>query len=110
VLEVDLEEIYYYRIDKPDGFAIQRVYTDPESPLHRAGAPIDAVMVARDGDVVLVPEGYHPVVSAPGYTTYYLNVLAGSAQSLANSDDPAHTWVKHSYGGLDPRVPLYGRP
>ncbi|MCX6019261.1 MAG: 5-deoxy-glucuronate isomerase [Chloroflexi bacterium] len=107
VLEVDLEEVYYYRIDKPAGFALQRVYTDPESPLHRAGAPIDAVMVARDGDAVLVPEGYHPVTSAPGYTAYYLNVLAGSAQSLANSDDPVHTWVKHSYRGQDPRVPLY---
>ena len=47
---------------------------------------------------MLVPEGYHPVVSAPGYTTYYLNFLAGSAQSLANSDDPAYAWVKGSWG------------
>jgi 5-deoxy-glucuronate isomerase len=107
VLEADLEEVYYYKIDKPQGFAYQRVYTSPESPLHKAGAPIDAVILARDGDAVLVPEGYHPVVAAPGYTCYYLNVLAGSAQSLANSDDPAHTWVKHQYRGLDPRVPLY---
>jgi 5-deoxy-glucuronate isomerase len=106
VLEADLEEIYYFKIDKPSGFAYQRVYTDPESPLHKAGAPIDAVMLARDGDAVLVPEGYHPVVAAPGYTCYYLNILAGSAQSLANSDDPAHSWVKDSYRGLDPRVPL----
>jgi 5-deoxy-glucuronate isomerase len=109
VLEADLEEVYYYRIDKPGGFAVQRVYTDADSPLHRAGQPIDAVLVARDCDAVLVPEGYHPVASAPGYTTYYLNVLAGSAQSLANVDDPAHAWVKHSYRGLDPRVPFYGR-
>jgi 5-deoxy-glucuronate isomerase len=109
VLEADLEEIYFYRIDKPGGFALQRVYTDPESPLHRAGHPIDAALVARDGDAVLVPEGYHPVTSAPGYMTYYLNVLAGSAQSLANSDDPAHAWVKQSYTSLDPRVPIYGR-
>ena len=55
------------------------------APLHKAGYPIDAVMLARDGCAVLVPEGYHPVVSAPGYTTYYLNVLAGSAQSLGQS-------------------------
>lgn len=109
VLEAKLEEVYYYRIDKPDGFAMQRVYTDDDSPVHRAGEPIDALVVARDGDAVLVPEGYHPVASAPGYTTYYLNVLAGSAQSLANVDDPALAWVKHSYCGLDPRVPFYGR-
>ena len=56
---------------------------------------------------MLVPEGYHPVVSAPGYTTYYLNVLAGSAQSLANQDDPKYTWVKETYSGIDPRLPLY---
>ncbi len=107
VIEADLDEIYYYKIDRPEGFALQRVYTDPESPLHRAGYPIDASLIARDNDVVLVPEGYHPVTSAPGYTTYYLNVLAGSAQSLANTDDPNHTWVKDNYQSQDPRVPLY---
>ncbi len=107
LLEADLEEVYYYKIDNPAGFAYQRVYTDPESPLHMAGKPIDAVMLVRDGEAVLVPEGYHPVVMAPGYTGYYLNVLAGSAQSLANTDDPAHTWVKHQYKSLNPAVPLY---
>jgi 5-deoxy-glucuronate isomerase len=107
LIEADLEEVYFYKIDRPGGFAYQRVYTDDASPLQRAGLPIDAVMLARDGDAVLVPEGYHPVVSAPGYTTYYLNVLAGSAQSLANVDDPAHTWVKDAYSGRDPRVPIY---
>jgi 5-deoxy-glucuronate isomerase len=107
LIEADLEEVYFYKIDRPGGFAYQRVYTDDASPLQRAGLPIDAVMLARDGDAVLVPEGYHPVVSAPGYTTYYLNVLAGSAQSLANVDDPQHTWVKDAYSGRDPRVPIY---
>lgn len=107
VVEADLEEIYYYRIDKPEGFAYQRIYTDPESPLHKAGHPIDEVLLARDGDIVLVPEGYHPVVSAPGYTTYYLNVLAGSAQSLANTDDPNHTWVKKQYTTQNSALPLY---
>lgn len=105
--EADLEEIYCYKLDKPNGFAFQRVYTSPESPLHVAGYPIDATMVAHNNDVVLVPEGYHPVASAPGYTSYYLNVLAGSAQSLANSDDPQLAWVKEQYSSLDPRVPLY---
>ncbi len=107
LLEADLEEVYFYKIDREEGYAYQRVYTDPESPLHRAGKPIDAVVVARTNDVVLVPEGYHPVVSPPGYTTYYLNVLAGSAQSLANRDDPRYTWVKDSYGTRNPAVPIY---
>ncbi len=107
VVEADLEEIYFYKIDKPEGYAYQRIYTDAASPLHRAGYPIDALLMARDDDVVLVPEGYHPVVSAPGYTTYYLNVLAGSAQSLANTDDPHYAWVKDNYTSKNPAVPVY---
>lgn len=110
VVEADLEEIYYYKIDKPGGYAYQRIYTDPTSPLHRAGYPIDALLMARNDDVVLVPEGYHPVVSAPGYTTYYLNVLAGSAQSLANTDDPQYAWVKENYTSKNPAVPVYAVP
>lgn len=107
LLEADLEEVYYYRINPPDGYAFQRVYTDATCPLHKAGYPIDAVVMATDGCAVLVPEGYHPVVSAPGYTAYYLNVLAGSAQSLMARDDPRYSWVKETYRGGDDRLPLY---
>jgi 5-deoxy-glucuronate isomerase len=107
LLEADLEEVYYYKIDKPGGFAIQRVYTGADSPLQQAGTPIDALVLARSDDVVLVPEGYHPVTSAPGYTTYYLNVLAGSAQALTATEDPQHAWVRSSYTSKDPRVPIY---
>jgi len=107
VLEADLEEVYFYKLDRPEGFAFQRIYTVAESPLHRAGFPIDAVLLAQNNDIVLVPEGYHPVSSPPGYTTYYLNVLAGSTQSLANSEDPHYSWVKESYQSRDPRLPIY---
>lgn len=107
LIEADLEEVYFYKLDRPEGYAYQRVYTDESSPLHAAGKPIDALVLAEDNCAVLVPEGYHPVVSAPGYTTYYLNVLAGSAQSLANQDDPRYSWVKEQYRGTDPRLPLY---
>lgn len=98
LLEADLEEIYFYKIDKPGGYAYQRVYTDDRR--------IDALMMAQQHDIVLVPEGYHPVVSAHGYTTYYLNFLAGSAQSLANSDDPQFAWIKAEWPPLDPRLPI----
>src|SRR5579883_1853033 len=73
--EVDLEEIYYYKIDKPEGYAIQRVYTKNRS--------LDETLTVRDGELVLIPEGYHPVVAAHGYNVYYLNALAGSARSMA---------------------------
>lgn len=98
VLEADLEEVYYYKISRPQGFAVQRVYTDDRS--------IDSVMICRDNDIVLVPEGYHPVAAAYGYDCYYLNFLAGSAQSLAYSDDPAHAWTKETWTARDPRLPL----
>ncbi len=98
LLEADLEEIYFYKIDNPGGYAYQRVYNDERS--------IDGLMMAQHHDAVLVPEGYHPVVSAHGYTTYYLNFLAGSAQSLANSDDPAYAWVKDTWTWQDPRLPI----
>lgn len=107
IVQADLDETYYYKIDRPEGYAIQRVYTDVASPLHQAGYPIDAAVIARNNDVVLIPEGYHPVSSPVGYTTYYLNVLAGSAQSLAAVDDPDYAWVKGSYQRIDPRVPVY---
>ncbi len=96
--EVDLEEIYYYKIDRPEGYAFQRVYTPDGS--------IDQTLTVRDGELVLIPEGYHPVVAAHGYNVYYLNALAGSARSMAASDDPAYAWVRESWAEQDPRVPL----
>jgi len=107
LLESDLEEVYFYKFDRPEGYAFQRVYTDAGSPLQQAGFPIDAVVMPEENCAVLVPEGYHPVTSPPGYTTYYLNVLAGSAQSLANRDDPRYAWVKDTYRTTDDRLPLY---
>ncbi len=100
-VEVDLEEIYYYKIDRPEGYAIQRVYF--------ANRSIDMALVVRDGELVLVPEGYHPVVAAHGYNVYYLNVLAGSARSMAASDDPDYEWVRQGWREKDPRVPLVNR-
>jgi 5-deoxy-glucuronate isomerase len=107
LIEADLEEVYFYHMDRPEGYAYQRVYTDENSPMHADGNPIDALVRVGHNEAVLVPEGYHPVVSMPGYTTYYLNVLAGSAQSLANQEDPNYMWVKEKYTGMDERLPLY---
>ena len=111
------EEIYYYRIAGPDqvtpsgqGFGLHRTYTGPEH--EKAGLdPIDVDVEVRDGDVVLIPHGYHgPCVAAPGYPMYYLNVLAGPGadRSMAFCDDPAHGWLRETWddAGLDPRVPM----
>jgi len=98
VVEADLEEVYFYKIDKPKGYAYQRIYTDDLS--------IDELIRVSDNQLVLSPEGYHPVVAAPGYNVYYLNILAGSDQSLASTDDPSYAWVKNTWKALDPRLPL----
>ena len=98
--EVDLDEIYYYKISRPEGYAIQRVYT-------RDGRR-DETITVRDNQVVLIPDGYHPVVAAHGYDCYYLNVLAGSARSMAASDDPDYAWVRGEWKTKDARLPLVG--
>jgi len=98
LLEADLEEVYFYKLDRPEGFAYQRIYTPNRK--------IDELLMARDSHLVLSPQGYHPVVAAPGYNCYYLNMLAGSAQSLAATDDPDYAWVKETWTEKDPRVPL----
>ncbi len=97
-LEADLEELYYYRIDRPEGYAIQKVYTRDKR--------LDFTLTVRSGEMVRIPEGYHPVVAAHGYNVYYLNALAGSARSMAASDDPDFEWVRASWRDKDPRLPM----
>jgi 5-deoxy-glucuronate isomerase len=106
----DNEEIYYFRVGRAgtdrtsgDGFALHRTYT--------ADGKIDETVVVRDGDVFLVPRGYHgPSVAAPGYPLYYLNVMAGPnpERTMAIVDDPPHAWVRDSWEALapDPRCPM----
>ncbi len=99
--EVDLDEIYYFRMRDGRGFAYQNLYSRQ--------APRDEVLKVRDGDLVLVRDGYHPVVAGPGYDIYYLNFLAGSARALAAPEDPEHRWLRESWKAADPRLPLVGK-
>lgn len=98
VVEACLEEIYFYKIDKSEGHAIQQVYT--------ADGSVNEVMKVKTNDAVLVPKGYHPVVAEHGFNCYYLNFLAGSDQSLANTPDPNHIWIFNSWKGKDARIPM----
>jgi 5-deoxy-glucuronate isomerase len=100
--EVVLEEVYYYRTQsEPAGaFAVQRLY----SPQFGTGV----TETVRDGDIMLVPHGYHTTAAAHGYDLYYLNGLAGDRRSMASADDPALAWIRPAWADLepDPRVPL----
>ncbi len=78
------EEIYYYRLNPPTGFGLQALYTaDGEEATHQV----------RDGDLVLLPYGYHPVSAPPGYSLYYLWAIVGATRSLSIYEDPDYGWV-----------------
>ena len=83
--ETLLEEVYYHRLNPPQGFAFQRVYTDDRS--------LDEACAVENHDVVMVPRGYHPVVAPHGYDLYYLNVMAGPNRFWVFKNDPAHEWM-----------------
>jgi 5-deoxy-glucuronate isomerase len=80
-----LEETYYMRLDPPQGFAVQRVYTEDGS--------LDETMAVRDHDVTLVPKGHHPCGAPYGYDLYYLNVMAGPLRKWRFQNDPDHDWI-----------------
>jgi 5-deoxy-glucuronate isomerase len=102
------EEIYYFRIGKeeslhgdPEGTGLFRVYTVDGS--------VDETVTIRDGDIYLVPQGYHgPTAAAPDYPMYFLNVLAGPGddRTMAFCDDPNHHWIRGTWTDLDPRLPM----
>jgi 5-deoxy-glucuronate isomerase len=83
--ETLLEESYYHRLNPPQGFAFQRVYTDDRS--------LDEAMAVEDGDVVLVPKGYHPVATVHGYDSYYLNTMAGPKRAWKFHNAKEHEWL-----------------
>ncbi|MDG9702083.1 5-deoxy-glucuronate isomerase [Streptomyces sp. DH37] len=113
--ESELEEIYYYEIAPAagdpavPGLGYQRV-----TPSGR-GRGTDVLAEVRDGDAVLVPDGWHgPSVAAPGHDMYYLNVMAGPGEERAwlVRDHPDHAWIRRDWEGrpVDPRLPLYTAP
>ena len=83
--ESALEETYYHRLKPAQGFAFQRIYTDDRS--------LDETIALADGDVTLVPRGYHPCAAPHGYDLYYLNVMAGPRRIWRFYNDPAHEWM-----------------
>jgi 5-deoxy-glucuronate isomerase len=92
------EESYYYRLSPSDGFAIQRIYT--------RDTDLDVAIPVADGDLVLVHEGYHPVVNAPGTNAYYLNFIAGDVRKMRPVNDPHYEWVNGQWEGNPIRIPV----
>lgn len=80
-----LEETYYHRLNPPQGFAFQRVYTDDGT--------LDETLLIEDGVTVLVPRGYHPCAAIHGYDLYYLNVMAGPKRVWKFHNQKEHEWL-----------------
>jgi len=80
------EECYFFKVNPPDGFGICRYYNDE----------MEANYTVRDSTILMAPKGYHSVVSAPGYMTYYLWFLAGNHRIQATADDPTLGWVSRT--------------
>ena len=66
------EEAYLY-IDMPaPSFGVQLVYTNKTDP--------EVATIVREGDVVLMPAGYHPNVAAPGGAINFLWMMAANRE------------------------------
>lgn len=98
--EAVLEEIYSYAFRRPQAWGIQRLY--------RADGSRDLLWAVRDGETVIVTDGYHPFVATDADDAYYLNALAGDERTMACSYDPALDHVREAWPQMepDPRVPL----
>ncbi|TAH49021.1 MAG: 5-deoxy-glucuronate isomerase [Chloroflexota bacterium] len=98
-----LEETYYYRITPENGFAIHRNYC--------CDSDFDELFTVRDGELVLVTQGFHPVATAPGSNVYFLNYLAGElyddARATPPYDDPAYAWLKTNWQGNALALPMF---
>jgi len=81
------EEMYYFKVNPGDGFGICHYYNEEGE---------EENFTVRDNSIHMMPRGYHTVVSAPGYTTYYLWFLAGNQRVQATVDDPALGWVSRT--------------
>ncbi|TMB84874.1 MAG: 5-deoxy-glucuronate isomerase [Chloroflexi bacterium] len=101
--EAVLEEVYSYAFRRPEAWGIQRLY--------RRDGSRDVLWAVRDGEVVVVTDGYHPFVATHGDDAYYLNALAGDRRTMACSFDPDLDWVREGWAAMepDPRLPLVGR-
>ena len=96
--EAILEEVYHYRFRRPEAWGVQRLY----------GGSVEGLWTVRDGDTVIVRDGYHPFVATHGDDAYYLNALAGDVRTMACSFDPDLDHVRDAWASTepDPRVPL----
>lgn len=86
-----LEEAYLY-IDMPEpGWGIQMVYTDRNEP--------ELVQVVHEGDVVVMPRGYHPNVAAPGGSINFLWMMSANREGVDRQFGVVNVQPEYAQGG-----------
>jgi 5-deoxy-glucuronate isomerase len=88
-----LEETYYFRFDRPEGFGFHRNYGEDGS--------LDEAFAVGDGECVSVPGGFHVTTATPGANMWILNFLAGDLfgdeRATPPYFDPDTTWIAEDW-------------
>ena len=104
-----LEETYYFKLDRPEGYVLHRNFNDGAAP-EGEDVDFDEVVVAHDGELALVPMGYHTSVTSPGSNMYFLNFLAGDLLFDDRKTPPcfhsAHTWIEQDWSAGQWSLPV----
>jgi 5-deoxy-glucuronate isomerase len=94
-----LEETYYFRFERPDGFGFHRNYG--------SDGAFEETFAVHDGECISVPRGFHVTTAAPGHNMWILNFLAGDLVEEGRATppyyDPATTWITEDWsrGGIE---------
>ena len=79
------EEIYFVKVKPDNGFGVFINYTKKEEKKSR---------IVSDNDILYVKEGYHAIVSAPGFDFYYLWALSSKDRKFICSQDDDYNWIE----------------
>jgi 5-deoxy-glucuronate isomerase len=85
------EEAYLYIAMPAPGFGVQLVYSNPAEP--------ELAAIVREGDLVVMPQGYHPNVAAPGCSIGFLWMMAASREGIDRQFGVVNVQPEFAAGG-----------
>ncbi len=86
-----LEEAYVYIAMPEPAWGMQFVYNDKDSP--------ELAVVVREGDCVVMPQGYHPNVSAPGGSINFLWIMSAHREVVDRQFGVVNVQPEYAQGG-----------
>ena len=85
------EEAYLFIAMPAPAFGVQLVYTNPDEP--------ELASIVHEGDLVLMPQGYHPNVAAPGCSIGFLWMMAASREGIDRQFGVVNVQPEFAAGG-----------